>query len=157
MSSSEILGSAGLVWIMLAVALVIGELASPGVFLIFLAAGALVTGVTMLALPDIPFLVQLVSFTAWSAVAVAIGRRWYTQFPVATSDAMLNDRSARLVGETVVVVEAISGGRGRVRVGDGEWIASGADTPVGTRVRVLAVRDGTVMVEPLPPLAQPPA
>ena len=151
MSSSEILGSAGLVWIMLAVALVIGELASPGIFLIFLAAGALVTGVTMLALPDIPFLVQLVSFTAWSAVAVAIGRRWYTQFPVATSDAMLNDRSARLVGEVVTVVAALDGGEGRVRVGDGEWRASGGMADVGARMRVVAVRDGVLIVEPLPP------
>lgn len=151
MSSSEILGSAGLVWIMLAVALVIGELASPGVFLIFLAAGALVTGVTMLALPDIPFLVQLVSFTAWSAVAVAIGRRWYTQFPVATSDAMLNDRSARLVGEIVTVVAALDGGEGRVRVGDGEWRASGSTADVGARMRVVAVRDGVLIVEALPP------
>lgn len=151
MSSSEILGSAGLVWIMLAVALVIGELASPGIFLIFLAAGALVTGVTMLALPDIPFLVQLVSFTAWSAVAVAIGRRWYTQFPVATSDAMLNDRSARLVGEIVTVVAALDGGEGRVRVGDGEWRASGSTADVGARMRVVAVRDGVLIVEALPP------
>ncbi|MBY0283767.1 MAG: NfeD family protein [Sphingomonas sp.] len=151
MSSSEILGSAGLVWIMLAVALVIGELASPGIFLIFLAAGALVTGVTMLALPDIPFLVQLVSFTAWSAVAVAIGRRWYTQFPVATSDAMLNDRSARLVGEIVTVVAALDGGEGRVRVGDGEWRASGSTADVGVRMRVVAVRDGVLIVESLPP------
>lgn len=151
MSSSEILGSAGLVWIMLAVALVIGELASPGIFLIFLAAGALITGVTMLALPDIPFLVQLVSFTAWSAVAVAIGRRWYTQFPVATSDAMLNDRSARLVGEIVTVVAALDGGEGRVRVGDGEWRASGGMAEVGARMRVVAVRDGVLIVEPLPP------
>ena len=151
MSSSQILGSAGLVWIMLAVALVIGELASPGIFLIFLAAGALVTGVTMLALPDIPFLVQLVSFTAWSAVAVAIGRRWYTQFPVATSDAMLNDRSARLVGEIVTVVAALDGGEGRVRVGDGEWRASGSTADVGARMRVVAVRDGVLIVEPLPP------
>ncbi|MBX9858618.1 MAG: NfeD family protein [Sphingomonas sp.] len=151
MSSSEILGSAGLVWIMLAVALVVGELASPGIFLIFLAAGALVTGMTMLALPDIPFLVQLVSFTAWSAVAVAIGRRWYTQFPVATSDAMLNDRSARLVGEIVTVVAALDGGEGRVRVGDGEWRASGSTADVGARMRVVAVRDGVLIVESLPP------
>lgn len=156
MDAGAILGSAGLIWILIAVALVVGELLSPGVFLIFLAAGALATGLTALAIP-VPFMLQLLSFTAWSAVAVAIGRRWYTQFPVATSDAMLNDRSARLVGETVVVVEAINSGRGRVRVGDGEWIASGADTPIDTRVRVVAVRDGTVMVEPLPPLAPPPA
>lgn len=154
MDAGAILGSAGLIWILIAVALVAGELLSPGVFLIFLAVGALATGLTTLAIP-VPFLLQLLSFTAWSAVAVAIGRRWYTQFPVPSADPLLNDRAARMVGETVVVVEAISDGRGRVRIGDSEWLAAGADAPAGARVRVVAVRDSTVITEPLPPLAPP--
>lgn len=154
MDAGAILGSAGLIWILIAVALVAGELLSPGVFLIFLAVGALATGLTALAIP-VPFLFQLLSFTAWSAVAIAIGRRWYTQFPVPSADPLLNDRAARMVGETVVVVEAISDGRGRVRIGDSEWLAAGADAPAGARVRVVAVRDSTVITEPLLPLAPP--
>lgn len=39
------------------------------------------------------------------------------------------------VGETVTVVEAISNGRGRVKVGDGVWIAKGPDAAVGKRNR----------------------
>lgn len=151
MSFGDLVGNAGLVWIALAVVLAGAELASPGIFLIFLAAGALFTGATALAIPGLPFLLQLGAFTLWSAVAVLIGRRWYNQFPVASADPMLNDRAARLVGETVTVVVALNGGEGRVRVGDGEWRASGTTADIGARMRVVAVRDGVLIIEPLPP------
>jgi inner membrane protein len=86
---------------------------------------------------------------------VLVGRRWYRDYPVATSDPLLNDRAARLVGTVVTVEEAIRDGRGRVRVGDGAWPATGPDAAAGERVRVLAVRGGTISVEPIAPaLAQ---
>lgn len=151
MNFGDLVGNAGLWWIVVALGLAGAELASPGVFLIFLAAGALLTGATVLAIPGLPILLQLVSFTLWSTVAVAIGRRWYHQFPVPTADALLNDRAGRLVGEMVTVVTPIEDGKGRVRVGDSDWPATGADAPVGTRMRIAAVRSGILMVEPLPP------
>lgn len=151
MTLSDLLATAGVYWLILAVVLAATELATPGVFLIFFAAAAFITGATTLALPGTPFLLQLVEFTLWSAAAVAIGRRWYVQFPVPTADPLLNDRGARLIGEVVTVVAPISGGEGRVRVGDGEWPAIGPDTPAGARLRVAGVRGATLIVEPLPP------
>ena len=144
---------AGLFWIALALLLGAAELATPGVFLIFLAIGAFVTGATAIAIPGLALALQLGSFTLWSALAVAIGRRWYHQFPVATADPMLNDRGARLVGEIVTVVAPITEREGRVRVGDGEWRASGSTADIGARLRVVAVRDGVLIVESLPPVA----
>jgi hypothetical protein len=54
-----------------------------------------------------------------------------------------------MIGETVVVAEAIVAGRGRVRVGDGEWPATGADAAVGVQMRVVRVEAGVVVVEPV--------
>ena len=62
---------------------------------------------------------------------------------------MLNDRAARLIGETLVVVEAIEDGRGRVRVGDGAWPARGPDAAAGTRVRVTGADGACLHVEPV--------
>lgn len=134
-------------WLAAAVALAIAELLVPGVFLIFLAIAAGIVGIATLALPDLPLAVQLGAFGAWSVVSVLVGRRWYADYPVETSDPLLNDRASRMTGETVVVTEAITGGRGRVRVGDGEWPASGPDAAVGARMRVAGVRGGIVEVE----------
>ena len=56
-----------------------------------------------------------------------------------------------MIGHVVIVSDAITGGNGRVRVGDGTWPASGHDAPVGTAVRIVGVADGTLLVE----LAEP--
>ncbi len=138
-------------WLIAAMLLGGAELLVPGVFLIFLALAAAVTGVFLLVFPELPLAAQLLSFSAWSVVAVLVGRRWYRDNPVDSSDPKLNDRIARLLGETVTVVQAIDGGTGRVRVGDGEWIARGPDSPVGARVTVVGVDGATLKVVALPP------
>ncbi len=144
----DAIGEAG-AWLIAALLLGIAELAVPGVFLVFLAIAAAMTGVAVFALPDLPGSAQLAAFAVWSTVAVLIGKRWYRDYPVEGGDPMLNDRSARLVGQVVVVETAIVGGRGRVLVGDGSWPARGADAAVGALVRVTAVVDGEVVVEAL--------
>ena len=141
--------SAPAVWLGLALALGIAELLVPGVFLVFTAVAAAITALIVLALPDVPVAAQIGSFAVWSAVAVAIGRRWYHENPVASSDPRLNDRAARLIGEVVTVEVAIENGRGRVRVGDGAWPARGPDLPAGARGRVAAVDGGVLVVEPV--------
>jgi inner membrane protein len=140
-----------LAWLLAALLLGGAELLVPGVFLVFLAIGAAVTAAIATAVPDVPLVAQIASFGIWSAVAVAIGRRWYRDYLPDTDDALLNDRAARLIGEVVVVEVAIEHGRGRVRIGDGAWVATGADLPVGARARVVGVEGGVVVVEPLAP------
>lgn len=141
--------SAAGAWLIAALVLGIAELAAPGIFLVFLAIAAAVTGLAVFALPDLPVPAQLAAFAIWSAVTVLIGKRWYRDYPVEGGDPMLNDRSARLVGQVVVVETALIGGRGRVLVGDGSWPARGEDAAVGTRVKVSAVVNGEVVVDPL--------
>ena len=135
-------------WLVAAVLLGTAELLVPGVFLIFLAIAAAAVGVATLALPELPLAVQLGAFGTWSVATVLIGHRWYRDYPVATRDPLLNDRARRMIGETVLVASAIVAGRGRVRVADGEWPATGPDAPVGTKMRIVAVRGGIVEVEP---------
>ncbi len=136
-------------WLIAAAVLGIAELLMPGVFLIWLAAAAAVTGFAAL-LVGIPLAFQFALFALLSIGAVWFGRRWYANNPVESSDPLLNDRAARLVGETVTVVTAIEGGQGRVRVGDdGVWSARGPDVEVGARVRVVGAEGTCLRVEPL--------
>jgi len=142
------IGAAG-AWLIAALVLGIAELAAPGIFFVFLAIAAAVTGIALLALPELPIAVQLASFAVWSTVTVLIGRRWYRDYPVAGADPRLNDRSARVVGQIVIVETAIVDGRGRVLVGDGSWPARGDDAAAGTRVRITRVADGVADVTPV--------
>lgn len=141
-------------WLLAAVLLGIAEIVAPGVFLIWLAAAAALTGLATLALGiDLPF--QLVLFTLFAISAVYGGRRWYLSNPVASSDPLLNDRGARLTGETLTVVTAIENGRGRVRVGDSVWACKGPDAPEGAAVRVLGADGACLRVEPVATPALP--
>ncbi|URW76485.1 NfeD family protein [Sphingomonas donggukensis] len=136
-------------WLIAAVVLGVAELLVPGVFLIFLAVAAGITGAFLLLFPDMPVAAQLLSFAAWSGIAVWLGRTYYLGRPVESSDPLLNDRVARLLGETVTVVQAINGGSGRVHVGDSEWLARGPDAPVGARVRIVGADGSALRVEPV--------
>ena len=140
-------------WLVGAALLGIAEIFVPGVFLIWLAAAAAITGFA--ALLGIPLAFQFGLFALLSLAAVSLGRRWYAANPVRSSDPLLNDRTARLIGETVTVVTAIEGGQGRVKVGDSVWSARGEDAPEGSRVRVTGAQGTCLLVEPVSAL--PPA
>jgi hypothetical protein len=138
------------IWLIVAVALGIAELLVPGVFLIWLAAAAALTGVAALIF-NLPLAFQFAIFALFAIASVYFGRRWYADHPVESSDPLLNDRAARLIGENVVVVGAIENGQGRVRVGDGVWPARGADAAAGSWVRVTGAEGTCLRVEPLSP------
>lgn len=139
--------SIGALWLAGALALAIAELIAPGFFMIFVAAGAALTGFAVLAIPELGWVVQALLFAAFSAAAVAIGRRWYHRDGSAGSPHGLNDRTARLIGKTVEVCEAIVAGEGRVKVGDGAWSATGPDAPAGALVRITGATGSVLSVE----------
>lgn len=136
-------------WIWLAIGLILAsaEMALPGLFLIWLAGAALITGVLAWALPvGVP--VQIVIFAVLAVVAVFVARNYLRANPVAEADPNMNRRGARLVGETAVVTQAIVGGSGRVHHGDSEWLARGPDIAPGTRVRITGSDGVVLLVEP---------
>jgi membrane protein implicated in regulation of membrane protease activity len=134
-------------WLLAAALLALVELVVPGIFSVWIAAAAALTGVAVMAF-DLPLAFQLALFALLSIAAVYFGRRWYEGNPVDSADPMLNDRTARLLGQTVTVVSAIRGGEGRVKVGDSVWSARGPDAEEGARVRIVAAEGPCLRVEP---------
>ena len=53
-----------------------------------------------------------------------------------------------MIGQRYELVEAIVNGRGKVRVGDGQWLVTGTDLPLGSTVEVVAVDGNTLQVRP---------
>lgn len=143
----DTIGGAGGAWLIAALALGVAELLIPGVFAVFLAIAAAVVGVAVLVVPGLPVAAQIAAFAIWSVVTVLIGKRWYTDFPVESSDPQLNDRISRLIGTTVIVQVPIGPQGGRVTVGDGSWPARGVAAAAGATVRIAAIRDGVAIVE----------
>ncbi|MBO9575517.1 MAG: NfeD family protein [Sphingobium sp.] len=142
----EFLGgtSPWMIWAIVALGLAAAELVVPGVFLIFLAIGAALTALVEFLVP-MNGAFQMLLFSILSALTVSGGRLWYLARPAST-DPMLNDRAARLIGRQVTVSDAIVQGEGRVRVDDSSWRATGPDAPVGARMTVVEVDGATLVV-----------
>ncbi|MCP5383982.1 MAG: NfeD family protein [Sphingomonadaceae bacterium] len=135
-------------WVWLAIGLVLAaaEMLVPGVFLIWMAGAALITGILTFFLP-IGLPLQIAIFAVLAIVAVFAGRTWIRSHPIVEADPKMNRRGARLAGEIAVVVQAIEAGSGRVKHGDSEWLARGADAAVGTRVRITGSDGAVLLVE----------
>ena len=136
----------GWLWAIGGVLLLIAEVIAPGFFLVFIGGAAIATGIFAL-LFGLGVPAQLALFALYSLIAVMIGRRFYSNSATDSSDPLLNDRVARLVGKTVTVVEPVDDHHGRVRVGDSEWNARGGPAAAGERVRVTGVDGNCLTVE----------
>ena len=137
----------GWLWLIGGVVLLIAEIIAPGFFLLFIGAAAMATGVFTI-LFDLGAAPQLALFALYAVIALMVGRKVYANRDVNSSDPLLNDRSARLVGKVVTVVDAVDDHDGRVRVGDSEWSARGGPAAAGERVRVTGVDGNCLLVEP---------
>lgn len=133
-------------WLALGVLLAAAEIVAPGFFLIWLGFAAIVTGLVAWIVP-IEIAAQLGIFAVLSFVALYGARRWLKANPITTTDPFLNQRANRLIGEVLTVTNAIEDGRGRAKVGDGEWPVRGPDTAEGGKVRVVSADGGVLVVE----------
>jgi len=134
-------------WLIGGVLLLIAEVIAPGFSLIFIGAAGIATGALSLVL-GLPIALQFAVFAILAFLSVKIGGpRFYASRYDYSSDPLLNDRAARLLGKVVVVVESVDQNGGRVRVGDSEWSARGGPAAVGDRVRIVDVDGNCLKVE----------
>ena len=133
-------------WLSLGLLLGVAEMVAPGFFLMWLGLAALIVGILDYFLP-ITLAYQVAMFAIVSVLTVFAGKKFLQKNPIETEDNMLNDRGARMTGEIVTVVEPITNGHGRVKVGDSEWNARGLDADMGARVRVVGADGAVLLVE----------
>lgn len=139
-------------WWLLALLLIALEVALPGYFLLWIGIGAGATGVLAWMMPGLSLLGQAIAFAVLAFVSCAIyayGLRPRFAGGDAASE-RLNRRGAQMIGQRYVLIEPIVNGRGKARVGDGEWLVNGPDLPLGASVEVVSVEGNTLQVRPAP-------
>jgi hypothetical protein len=134
-------------WLIAGVLLGIAEIVAPGIFLIWIAIAAGLTGIVAFLLP-VPLWLQVLLFALLCVVATYLGRRWYAAQPGESQDPLLNDRIGRLIGRTATVSTGLAQGSGHVKVGDSIWPCEGPDLPPGSLVRITGADGTTLRVEP---------
>ncbi len=136
-------------WWIAAAVLAAAETFLPGSIAIWFAAAAVVVGGLLLVVP-IPWQLQLVLFGALGVVAILVWRRYRFAGENAPTQPTLNQRGVQYVGQEFTLVEPLSGGTGKIRVGDTVWLVQGPDAEAGARVRVTGVNGTVLVVQPGP-------
>lgn len=139
------------IWLVAAVVLGVGEMATTGFFLLPFALGALTAGI--LAFAGVGMAVQFVAFAVVSVIVFAALRPLARRLDRSVPDHGVGAR--RLVGaEAVVVAEIPAGDVGMVRIGGEEWRAESlTGLPIGERTTVVVreIRGTRAVVEPATP------
>jgi membrane protein implicated in regulation of membrane protease activity len=139
--------NAWVLWAVLAVALAVGEIFTPGLFFLGpVALAAVVAGAV--ALGGLGVAIQLIVFIVGTVASLAVLR------PIARSHIkippLLRTGTAALVGAKATVVQRVDADGGRVRLGGEEWSARAylVDQVLepGTRVEVAKIEGATALV-----------
>jgi membrane protein implicated in regulation of membrane protease activity len=139
--------NAWVLWAVLAVALAVGEIFTPGLFFLGPVALAAVVAAAV-ALVGLGAAVQLIVFIVGAVASLAVLRpiaRAHIKIPP-----LLRTGTAALVGAKATVVQRVDADGGRVRLGGEEWSARAyLDDQVlepGTRVEVAKIEGATALV-----------
>ncbi len=131
-------------WWILAGILLLIEVLAPSFFFLWLSIAAAITGLILLAVPEIGWQYQLMIFSGLSVVSIALFRRYQRRNPAITDQPALNRRGEQYIGRTFTLEQPVVNGVGTLRVDDSTWRIAGDDLPAGTRVTVTGV-DGVVL------------
>jgi membrane protein implicated in regulation of membrane protease activity len=139
---------AWLIWALLAVALTVGEILTPGMFFLGPVALAAVLAMIVALFPAAPLWLEIVVFAGASVASLAVLRpiaRAHLKMPRA-----IRTGTAALEGAKAVVLQRVDGMGGRVRIGGEEWSARSYDQnevfDPGTQVEVAQIEGATALV-----------
>ena len=134
------------VWFVAAGIFLLLELLSPGVFFIWLGVAAALTGIADNS-QNLPWQGELALFAVLAVVSVISGRRFYHGPAMEPADnPFLNRRQLGYVGRSFTLKQPIVNGRGKLTIEDTVWEIEGPELEAGTRIRVTAVNDMTLVV-----------
>lgn len=136
-------------WMLIGLVLILMELATPGVYLIWFGLSAILIGVGTLIV-EWNVTEQLVWFSFVSLIFAVLGWRVYKRVIRSTKALVgyehLNDMASAYVGQVYQLTEDVVDGRSKIKVGDTVWLAE-CETPLkaGETVEVTGVSGGVVL------------
>lgn len=133
-------------WWILAAALMILEVFTPGAFFLWMGVAAGVVGLLLLVAPATSWQIQLLLFAVLSIVSIVAWRAYLKRHPTESDRPALNRRGEQYIGRSFILIEPIVNGHGRVKVDDTVWRIEGEDCPAGATVKVVATEGAFLKV-----------
>jgi len=132
-------------WFIAAALLILIEVLSPGIYMLWLGFAALLVGIiSLFVIWDWQW--QCAAFVFFAAAAFPLWRRLGRQTASPTDQPFLNRRAEALVGRVVTLEKPIVDGNGTIRIDDTVWRVRGPDGPTGARIKVLRAEGATLYV-----------
>lgn len=135
-------------WLVLALVLLIAELATGTTYLLWPAVAAGVTGLIALFFPTSVY-IEIGVFAGLTILLTLLGRPLVRNLRTAAENApVLNERDKTVIGARAVAMNAFINGAGQVKLGDSVWRAQSSEAiAAGQAVEVLSVDGTTVTVK----------
>ncbi len=131
-------------WLSIAVAMLVLEMFSGTVYLLWISFAAAATALLMWAF-DLGWEAQVSLFTIVSILSVLAWHQYDKKRDKTPTRPLLNKRGHQYIGRTFQLSHAIENGVGKINVDDSSWKVKGADAPVDTKVKVTDI-EGTVLI-----------
>lgn len=123
-------------WLVLSIILLAIELSAPGISFMWLGGASALTAVIVWLFP-MGWAAQCMLFSFLTLLSLLV---WWKLFRKEDQvDNHLNNPAGRYVGQTHALVQAIENGRGKIQIGDTQWVVEGENLPVGSKVEITAV------------------
>ncbi|MTD40793.1 NfeD family protein [Erwinia sp. CPCC 100877] len=137
-------------WLTLGGLLLAAEMLGTGGYLLWSGIAAVIVGILSWLVP-LNWEWQGFSFALLTVLSAFGWWRWMATRSRERPANGINQRGQSMIGQVLVLDEALSNGRGQVRIGDGHWpVIADCDLPAGTRVKVVAIEGITLRIESCP-------
>ncbi|MFM8333167.1 MAG: NfeD family protein [Candidatus Methylumidiphilus sp.] len=132
-------------WLAFGVFLLTVELLAPGMFFLWMAQAAGITGILLFLFPGWGWEAQVTVFSVLSVLGIAAARRFFKRHPIVSDQPLLNQRTAQYIGRVFTLEQPIVNGQGKIKVDDSIWKVRGEDCDAGSQVKVVGA-DGVVLL-----------
>ena len=134
-------------WIILAIVLIAGEALGATGFLLGAVMAALEVALITYIWPDMSWQKQLSLFAVLALLCSVWFWYRFKSFNQGTDQPKLNDRAAQLIGREFALTQEMTGGQGKMQVGDTLWrVESETNLPAGTQVKVIDSREMVLLI-----------
>ncbi len=134
-------------WIILAIVLIAGEALGAAGFLLGAVMAALEVALISYIWPDLTWQQQLSLFAVLALLCSVWFWYRFKSFSQTTDLPKLNNRAAQLIGREFALTQEMTGGQGKMQVGDTLWrVESEINLPVGTQVKVIGSREMVLLI-----------
>ena len=137
-------------WLIFGLFAICLEVLAPGISMLGIGLGAIITGALSYFLPTMGLEWQLLAFSALAIVLTWACKKYITNSSKKSDRPLLNEPQKDLMGQEFVTDHPLEKGSTRMQIRGSYWTVKGPNLPINTKVAIVKITGShTVWVEPI--------